>query len=127
MFDQYLARRYQTWNRPAPDANLIKDNTAIVGIGATEFSKNSGRSELQMASEAIIAAVEDAGLKIEDIDGLVKFSIDYTIVEFAEQLDTSNSTFHLQNVKMWHKILTHGIAPKEFLRELSTYVDQDFF
>ncbi len=78
MFDQYLARRYQTWNRPAPDANLIKDNTAIVGIGATEFSKNSGRSELQMASEAIIAAVEDAGLKIEDIDGLVKFSIDYT-------------------------------------------------
>ncbi|MCP4713472.1 MAG: lipid-transfer protein, partial [Deltaproteobacteria bacterium] len=55
-----------------------KDNTAIVGIGATEFSKNSGRSELQMASEAIKAAVEDAGLKIEDIDGLVKFSIDYT-------------------------------------------------
>ena len=55
-----------------------------------------------------------------------EFSLDETIVEFAEQLDTSKSTFHLQNVKMWHKILTHGIAPKEFLKELSTIVDQGF-
>ncbi len=78
MFDQYLARQYQTNHRPAPDANLIQNNTAIVGIGATEFSRDSGRSEMQMASEAILAAVEDAGLKIEDIDGLVKFAIDYT-------------------------------------------------
>ena len=55
-----------------------------------------------------------------------EFSIDDIIVEFAEQLDAGNSTFHLQNVKMWHKILTHGIAPKEFLHELSMYVDQGF-
>jgi len=55
-----------------------------------------------------------------------EFSIDDLIVEFAEQLDAGKSTFHLQNVKMWHKILTHGIAPKEFLEELSTYIDQDF-
>ncbi len=55
-----------------------------------------------------------------------EFSMDEMIVEFAEQLDAGNSTFHLQNVKMWHKILTHGIAPKEFLEELSMYVDQGF-
>ena len=55
-----------------------------------------------------------------------KFSIDNIIVEFAEQLDAGKSTFHLQNVKMWHKILTYGIAPKEFLKELSTYADQVF-
>ena len=53
-----------------------------------------------------------------------EFSIDELVIEFAEQLDTGNSTFHLQNVKMWHKILTHGIAPKDFLKELSTYVEQ---
>jgi len=53
-----------------------------------------------------------------------EFSIDDMVIEFAEQLDTGNSTFHLQNVKMWHKILTHGIAPKDFLKELSTYVEQ---
>ncbi len=56
-----------------------------------------------------------------------EFSIDDLVLEFAEQLDAGNSTFHLQNVKMWHKILTHGISPKDFLKELSTYVDQDIF
>ena len=55
-----------------------------------------------------------------------EFSIDEIIEEFAEQLETSDTTFHLQNVKMWHKILTHGIAPKEFLKELSTLVGHDF-
>ena len=31
----------------------LKDQAAIVGIGQTEFSKNSGRSELQLAAEAV--------------------------------------------------------------------------
>ena len=54
-----------------------------------------------------------------------EFSIDDVIEEFAEQLDSGNMPFHLQNVKMWHKILTHGIAPQEFLKELSMLVDHD--
>ncbi len=78
MFDQYLARRYRTTVRPRVEDYKIKNNVAIVGIGATEFSKDSARSECQMACEAIRDAVEDAGLKIEDIDGLVKFAMDYT-------------------------------------------------
>ena len=36
--------------------------TAIAGIGATEFSKSSGRSELRLALEACIAALDDAGV-----------------------------------------------------------------
>ena len=48
--------------------------TAIVGIGATEFSKASGRSELQLACEAVLAAIADAGLKPSDVDGLVTFT-----------------------------------------------------
>ena len=78
MFDQYLARRYQTTVRPRKEDYLIKDNVAIVGIGATEFSKDSGRSEIQMVCEAIKTAVDDAGLNIEDIDGMVRFTMDYT-------------------------------------------------
>ena len=35
---------------------------AIIGIGATEFSKNSGRSEMQLACEAALSAVQDAGI-----------------------------------------------------------------
>ena len=49
---------------------------SIVGIGATEFSKDSGRSELQLSAEATVAALEDAGLKPADVDGLVTFTMD---------------------------------------------------
>lgn len=78
MVDQYLSRRYRTSVRPSPEAYLIRDKAAIVGIGETEFSRDSGRSELQLACEAIKAAVEDAGLSIEDIDGIVKYTLDFT-------------------------------------------------
>lgn len=49
---------------------------AIVGIGATDFSKDSGRSELRLAAEAVTAALADAGLAPADVDGLVTFTMD---------------------------------------------------
>ncbi|MFZ3566726.1 lipid-transfer protein [Streptomyces sp. BH097] len=51
-------------------------SAAIAGIGATEFSKHSGRSELQLACEAVLAALADAGLSPSDVDGLVSFTAD---------------------------------------------------
>jgi acetyl-CoA acetyltransferase len=48
----------------------------IAGIGATEFSKESGRSELQLAAECSLAACMDAGVDPRDIDGMVTFTID---------------------------------------------------
>ncbi|MBV6415506.1 MAG: hypothetical protein CMLOHMNK_00017 [Steroidobacteraceae bacterium] len=54
----------------------LKDQAAIVGIGATEFSKDSGRSELQLAVEAIKAALDDAGLSTREVDGLSTFTMD---------------------------------------------------
>jgi len=50
--------------------------TALAGIGATEFSKRSGRSELQLAAEAVKAACDDAGIAPAEIDGLVTFTLD---------------------------------------------------
>ncbi|MFB7167718.1 lipid-transfer protein [Streptomyces sp. NPDC056242] len=49
---------------------------AIAGIGATEFSKDSGRSELKLAVEAVGAALDDAGLSPADVDGMVTFTMD---------------------------------------------------
>ncbi|MEU4731086.1 lipid-transfer protein [Streptomyces sp. NPDC023588] len=49
---------------------------AIAGIGATEFSKDSGRSELKLAVEAVHAALDDAGLTPADVDGMVTFTMD---------------------------------------------------
>lgn len=51
---------------------------AIVGIGATEFSKCSGRSELALAREACAAAIADAGLTPADIDGMATFTMEDT-------------------------------------------------
>lgn len=54
----------------------LKGRAAIVGIGQTEFSKDSGRTELQLACECVKAALDDAGLSAPDVDGLVTFTLD---------------------------------------------------
>ncbi|MEO3810809.1 lipid-transfer protein [Sphaerisporangium sp. B11E5] len=54
----------------------LSGRTAIAGIGATEFSKESGRTELQLAAEAVHAALDDAGLTPADVDGMVTFTQD---------------------------------------------------
>jgi len=55
----------------------FRDATAIVGIGRTEYSKDSGRSELTLACEAAHAAIADAGLSMTDIDGVVRCDMDH--------------------------------------------------
>jgi nitrogenase molybdenum-cofactor synthesis protein NifE len=64
----------------------------IAGIGATEFSKESGRSELQLACEATLAALDDAHLTpadVEEVKGLVEaFGLTVlTIPDVANALD----------------------------------------
>ena len=51
-------------------ASGLKDRAAIVGIGYTEFSKNSGVSTLTLGLRAITAALEDAGVPLADLDGI---------------------------------------------------------
>ncbi|MDM7486720.1 lipid-transfer protein [Rhodococcus sp. GXMU-t2271] len=54
----------------------LSRRAAVVGIGATDFSKDSGRSELRLAAEAVRAALADAGLRPADVDGLTSFTMD---------------------------------------------------
>jgi acetyl-CoA acetyltransferase len=54
----------------------LSGKAAIVGIGATEFSKESGRSELQLSVEAVQHALADCGLTVADVDGLTTFTMD---------------------------------------------------
>ncbi|MEU6495251.1 lipid-transfer protein [Streptomyces sp. NPDC046984] len=56
--------------------DTLGGRAAVVGIGATEFSKDSGRSELRLAVEAVRAALDDAGLSPADVDGMVTFTMD---------------------------------------------------
>ena len=54
----------------------LSNKAAIVGIGATEFSKNSGRSEMQLAVESVISALDDAGIDPAEVDGISTYTID---------------------------------------------------
>ncbi len=72
----------------------MRDQAAIVGIGQTEFSKNSGRSELQLAAEAVKAALDDAGLSPSDVDGMTTFSMDTSQeIEVARAVGIGDLTF----------------------------------
>ncbi len=69
-----------------------RDRCSIAGIGATEFSKDSGRSELTMAVQATLAALDDAGLTVDDVDGIVQ--CDHDLVgynDLSESLGLRNS------------------------------------
>lgn len=50
----------------------------IAGIGATDFSKDSGRSEARLAADAALDALADAGIAPEEVDGMATFTMDAT-------------------------------------------------
>jgi acetyl-CoA acetyltransferase len=48
---------------------------AITGVGYTELSKRSGRTVLELATEACRAAIDDAGVAREQVDGIASFAV----------------------------------------------------
>jgi acetyl-CoA acetyltransferase len=54
----------------------LRDQAAIVGIGSTDFEQVSDKTGVQLALEAIDAAIADAGLERRDIDGIIRYSVD---------------------------------------------------
>ncbi|MQA83867.1 MAG: lipid-transfer protein [Streptosporangiales bacterium] len=72
----------------------ISGVAAVVGVGATEFSKDSGRSELRLAAECVRAAIADARLAPSDVDGLVTFTMDSnTEIAVAREVGIGELTF----------------------------------
>ena len=58
------------------ETTTFAGRAAISGVGCTEFSRRAGRSELQLACEAINAALRDAGIAPSAVDGLVSYTVD---------------------------------------------------
>jgi acetyl-CoA acetyltransferase len=76
------------------ERNALRDAAAVVGIGATEFSKDSGRSELRLAVEAVQAAIDDAGLDPAQVDGMVTYTQDTNPeIEIARNLGIGELSF----------------------------------
>jgi len=75
----------------------LHDEAAIVGVGQTAYTKNSGVSELSLACEAVRNAIRDAGLEPKDVDGLVTFTMDSSDeVEVARAVGIGDMTFFSQ-------------------------------
>ena len=51
----------------------LKDKYCIVGVGETEYSRESRRSTRAMAVEAIRKAMDDAGLTSAQVDGMMSY------------------------------------------------------
>jgi acetyl-CoA acetyltransferase len=70
----------------------MRDKTAIVGIGQSEYGRFLPDSQLRLGAKALKAALEDAGLRREDIDGIAihlgwPLGVDYDRVAETYGLD----------------------------------------
>jgi acetyl-CoA acetyltransferase len=61
----------------------LRDRYAICGIGATAYTKQSNRTVLDLATEAVGRAIADAGLARSDVDGLVSFQFNDSVPGIA--------------------------------------------
>ena len=52
----------------------MTDATAIAGIGQTPLGKTRPDSELELACQAVLQALEDAGIERSEVDGLASYS-----------------------------------------------------
>ena len=78
---------------------------SITGIGTTDFSRSSGRSDLTLATQAALAAIDDAGLGAGDIDGVVRCDSDHVRhTDLAEVLGIDRLTY-------WGECGPGGVAP----------------
>ncbi|MFA5964599.1 MAG: lipid-transfer protein [Sphingomonas sp.] len=57
---------------------MLKDRTAIVGIGETDFARNLEESEFQLACRAIRMALDDAGIAPAEVDALSSYTFEET-------------------------------------------------
>jgi acetyl-CoA acetyltransferase len=82
-----------------------RDRCAIVGIGATDYSRSSGRSDLSLATQAALAAADDAGLSPKDIDGIVRCDMD--LVRPNDLVDSLG----LDGLSYYGEVGPGGVAP----------------
>jgi acetyl-CoA acetyltransferase len=72
----------------------VRDRTAVVGIGTTEFAKQLESSERRLALEAIAAALDDAGIAPGEVDGMSCYSMESTEeIDVARNLGFGDVTY----------------------------------
>src|ERR1044071_542891 len=51
----------------------LRDKYAIVGVGETKYMRGSGVTTRALGTTAVRNAIEDAGLKSSDVDGMLSY------------------------------------------------------
>lgn len=77
------------------DSRELKDKCAIVGIGETDFTRNSGRSELTLSCEAVKKAIDDAGIHPSVVDGILRYEQDSSREVFVAR------SLGLNRIRFW--------------------------
>jgi acetyl-CoA acetyltransferase len=76
--------------------NTLKDKTAIVGVGATPYYKRGQslpQTPMELAGKAVLAALADAGLTANDLDGFALYSMGFDTSLFAQWLGVPEVRF----------------------------------
>jgi acetyl-CoA acetyltransferase len=74
----------------------LKDKTAIVGVGATPYYRRGEsvpQTPMELAGKAVIAALADAGLTVDDLDGFALYSMGFDTSLFAQWLGVPDVRF----------------------------------
>lgn len=74
----------------------MKDRTAVVGIGATQYWKRGQslpETPMSMACTAIVGALDDAGLTVDDLDGFTIYSSSIDPAQVASVLGVPEVRF----------------------------------
>jgi acetyl-CoA acetyltransferase len=76
---------------------MLKDAAAIVGIGETAFAKQLEGSEKRLAAQAILAALDEAGIHPSEVDGFASYTLETTDeVDIAKNVGAGDVTFFSQ-------------------------------
>jgi acetyl-CoA acetyltransferase len=74
----------------------LKNRTAIVGVGATPYyrrGESAPQTELSMACDTTLAALEEAGLSVRELDGFAIYSNSCNPAQVAETLGVPEVRF----------------------------------
>jgi acetyl-CoA acetyltransferase len=75
----------------------LRDRTAVVGIGQTAYAKALPDTETSLAVQAIAAALADAGLTPDDVDGMASYTMEQNVeVDVARNLGFGDVTWWSQ-------------------------------
>lgn len=88
----------------------IQDQVAIVGVGASAFGRSLPESQLGLAAQAFRAALEDAGLTREAVDGL-SINIGWPLgVDYDRVAETFGLSLRYVNQSWTHgRFITHSL------------------